>query len=367
MRWMKKRKGLASMLFVAVLAGAGPSAGQEVHRVAGQDVAIYNLVGRVQVVRGTGADVVVRVTRGGADASRLTIETAPTRGRPSLTVRYPDGDIVYPAMGRGSSSTITVREDGTFGSSGRGQVRIRGRGDGLEAWADLVIEVPAGRTVSAFLGVGDLSASGVRGDLRLESRSGGVTATDVSGSLVIDAGSGGVSVRRVEGTLRVDTGSGAVEVTAVTGPEVVLDAGSGSVRVTGVETSRLNVDTGSGSVALSGVRAPVVVVDTGSGSVDIELLADVDRLDVETGSGSVTVRAPEGLGGMVELDTGSGGIDLDFPLEVTSVRRDRVAGRLGDGQGRIRIDTGSGGIRLLRGPRSSNRRPRRRERLTTKS
>jgi DUF4097 and DUF4098 domain-containing protein YvlB len=62
----------------------------------------------------------------------------------------------------------------------------------------------------------------------------------------------------------------------------------------------------------------------------------------------VTVRAPENLGAMVEIDTGSGGIDLDFPLEVTSVRRDRVQGRLGDGQGTIRIDTGSGSIRILR-------------------
>jgi hypothetical protein len=50
----------------------------------------------------------------------------------------------------------------------------------------------------------------------------------------------------------------------------------------------------------------------------------------------------------VEIDTGSGGIDLDFPLEVRSVRRDRVQGRLGDGQGTILIDTGSGSIRIVR-------------------
>ena len=82
--------------------------------------------------------------------------------------------------------------------------------------------------------------------------------------------------------------------------------------------------------------------------MDLELLTDVEQLVVDTGSGSVTVHAPESLGAMVEIDTGSGGIDLDFPLEVTSVRRDRVQGRLGDGEGTILIDTGSGSIRILR-------------------
>jgi len=348
-----RRKGQACVLAVGMSAAllAAPLAGQEVEQVAGQDVAVYNLVGRVSVVRGTAADVVVRVTRGGADAAQLTIETGQVRGRSTLRVVFPEAEIVYPAMGRGSN-TMSVRGDGTFGDGGIGngdRVRIRGRGDGLEAWADLVIEVPEGRTVSAYLGVGEMEATGVTGDLRMDTGSGGVTATDITGSLVVDTGSGGVSVSRVQGNLRVDTGSGGVQVADVAGDEVELDTGSGRVRASGVEAARLSVDTGSGSVSLEGVSAPVLVVDTGSGSVDIELLADVDHLDVDSGSGSITVRAPANLGAMVELDTGSGGIDLDFPLEVTSVRRDRVQGRLGDGQGMIRIDTGSGSIRVVRG------------------
>ena len=330
---------------------AAPVGGQEVHRLAGEDVAVYTLAGQVQVVRGTGADVVVRVTRGGAGASQLAIETGPIDGRSTLRVVFPDDEIVYPEMGRGSSTTMSVRPDGTFGDgNGRGgdRVRIRGSGSGLEAWADLVIEVPAGHGVAAYLGVGDMEASGVEGTLRLDSGSGAVTATNISGALDIDTGSGSVRVSRVTGTLRLDTGSGSVEVDDVTGDEVELDTGSGRVRVSNVEASSFAVDTGSGSVALEGIASPTVLVDTGSGSVDIELLTDVGQLDIDTGSGAVTVRAPASLGAMVEIDTGSGGIDLDFPLEVTSVRRDRVQGRLGDGDGNIRIDTGSGSIRILR-------------------
>lgn len=330
---------------------AAPVAGQEVHRLAGDDVAVYTLAGRVEVVRGSGSDVVVRVTRGGADASQLSIETGPIDGRSTLRVVFPGDEIVYPELGRRSSSTMSVRPDGTFGDgNGRSgdRVRIRGSGSGLEAWADLVIEVPAGRSLAAYLGVGEMEASGVDGELRLDSGSGSVTASDITGSLDVDTGSGSVRVSRVDGPTRVDTGSGSVEVEDVRGDEVELDTGSGRVRVSNVEANSFGVDTGSGSVSLERIASPAVLVDTGSGSVDIELLDDVDRLDIDTGSGSVTVRAPADLGAMVEIDTGSGGIDLDFPLEVTSVRRDRVQGRLGDGQGNIRIDTGSGNIRILR-------------------
>lgn len=343
--------GMGAVL--CLLAGGAilaPVSAQEVHRLSGQDVAVYTLAGRVEVVRGSGSEVLVRITRGGADASQLSVETGPIDGRSTLRVVFPDDEIVYEGMGRGSSTTMSVRSDGTFGDgNGRGdRVRIRGRGNGLEAWADLVVEVPAGRTFAAYLGVGEMEATGVSGDVRLDTGSGNVTASDMSGSLEVDTGSGSVTVRRVEGSLGVDTGSGGVEVSGVVGDEVELDTGSGRVRASDIDAQRFAVDTGSGSVDLAGVRAPTVLVDTGSGSVDIELLTDVGQLLVDTGSGSVTVRAPENLGAMVEIDTGSGGIDLDFPLEVTSVRRDRVQGRLGDGEGSIRIDTGSGSIRILR-------------------
>lgn len=341
---------MKGMTMVAAMATV-PASAQEVQRVAGTDVAIYNLAGRVEVVGGGGSEVVVRITRGGADAAQLAVEGGLIRGRSTLRVIYPSDEITYPAMGRGSNTSFSVRADGTFGD-GNGdngdRVRIRGSGSGLEAWADLVVEVPTGITASVYLAAGEMEARGVDAALRLDTGSGGITATDISGSLDIDTGSGSVTVRGVDGALSVDTGSGRVQVSDVVGSEIELDSGSGGIRGSGLEAQALLVDTGSGSVELLSVSSPSVVVDTGSGSVEIELLQDVERLEVDTGSGSVTVSAPDDLGATVEIDTGSGGIDLDFPLEVRSVRRDRVQGRLGDGQGTILIDTGSGSIRIVR-------------------
>ncbi len=351
---MKRGSKMKRVALVVAALVAAPVAAQEVERIPGGDVAVYNLAGRVQVVRGSGSDVVVRIDRRGDDASELRVETGDIGGRMTLRVIYPGDEVVYPEMGRGSSTTQSVRPDGTFGDGdgGRGdRIRIRGAGSGLEAWADLVVEVPSGSRFAMYLAVGEIEASEVDGDVRLDTGSGRVAATDMSGSLDVDTGSGSVTVRGVDGDLRVDTGSGRVDVSDVVAYEIRLDTGSGGVTGAGLTAELLNVDTGSGSVELGEIAAPEVIVDTGSGSVDVELMTDVDLLEIDTGSGSVTVRAPVDLGAMVEIDTGSGGIDLDFPLEVGSVRRDHVEGRLGDGRGRLEIDTGSGSVRLIRGGR----------------
>jgi lia operon protein LiaG len=342
---------MRGMAFVAAALLTVPVGAQEVERLSGRDVAVYNLAGRVEIVRGSESDVVVRIDRGGADARDLMIETGEIRGRSTLRIVYPDDEIVYPEMGRGSNSSQSVRADGTFGDGGgRGdRVRISGRGSGIEAWADLVIEVPSDRNFAMYLAVGEIDARELDGHIRLDTGSGRVTAADIRGALDVDTGSGRVEVRGVDGDLRVDTGSGRIDVFDVIGREIELDTGSGGITAAGLEADALNVDTGSGSVELTEVVSRDVVVDTGSGSVELELLTDIDVLEVDTGSGSVTVRAPEDLGAMVEIDTGSGGIDLDFPLEVRSVRRDHVEGRIGDGRGQIEIDTGSGSIEILQG------------------
>lgn len=336
-RWIRSagtaRVGITA-LGILLTSTAISADAQDVARLSGDDVAIYNLAGRVEIVSGNGPDVVVRAAREGRDADRLAVETGRIGGRETLRIVYPAAEVVYPEMGRGSTTTRTVRPDGTFsdGRSGSGdRVRIRGSGSGMEAWADLVIEVPAGRRIGVYLAVGGVEAHGVEGDMR------------------IDTGSGRVTLSDIRGRVGVDTGSGSIEAERLSGGEVVLDTGSGSITVQDVEAPSLWADTGSGSVRMRGVRSREVEVDTGSGSVEIELLTDVERLLVDTGSGSVTVTVPADFGAEVEMETGSGRIDVDLPVELRTVRRDELRGRIGDGGGTLSIDTGSGGIRLRSG------------------
>ncbi len=343
--------GWGAALAVAVLL-PGAATSQETHRLTGGEVAVYNLAGHVEVVAGTGSEVVVRLTRGGSDADRLSVETGRIGGRETLRVVYPSDEVVYPEMGRGSNTNLEVRSDGTF-SDGRGgggdRVRVRGSGSGLEAWADLVLEVPADRRTEVYLAVGRAEARGVRGDLRIDTGSGEVSVADVTGSLEVDTGSGSVVVEGVRGDVLVDTGSGRVNASSLVGEDVELDTGSGAVVVRGVQARRLRVDTGSGEIRATGVRGQDVEMDTGSGAIEVELLEDIETFTVDTGSGSVTLRVPDGFGAEIELDTGSGRIDVGLPMELRSARRDHVQGRIGDGSGRLTVDTGSGSIRIIPG------------------
>lgn len=315
---------------------AVPAQQAERYTLNGDEVAIYNLAGSLTVEPGSNA-VSVDVVRGGADAAKLRVERGELDGRETLRVVYPAESIVYSGLERGSSTSLKVRDDGTFGADhsdehDRGRrVRVSGQGDGLRAHADLQVRMPVGYRVSVHLAVGKVSITNVNGELLVDGHSATVTASGTKGALTLDVGSGSVSVSGAEGTLDVDTGSGPVEISTFHGGEI-------------------SIETGSGDIELTAVTAPVLLLETGSGSVGADLHGPVRELAVETGSGDISVRAPASLAAEVEIETGSGGIETDFPLEVTRHSRDHIVGRIGNGGGRVAMETGSGDVRLLKRP-----------------
>ncbi|HEX9755113.1 MAG TPA: DUF4097 family beta strand repeat-containing protein [Gemmatimonadales bacterium] len=345
---------LSTALVLSLCVLALPLAGQQVerHPLAGPEVAIYNLAGSVRVEPGTGSDVVVEVTRGGADAGRLRVESGPLQGRQTLRVVYPDDRVVYRALGRHSSSTLTVQEDGTFAGSVRGgrRVRVSGRGDGLEAHADLRVMVPAGKRVLVALGVGRAAVRDVTGDLSVDAASADIDASGTKGPLSLDTGSGNVTVTGVEGEVHIDTGSGNVAVSTARGGDLQIDTGSGDITVSGARAGRLVLETGSGGIRASGLEAEEAMLESGSGNIQLELVTRPREVAIETGSGDITVRVPDGFGASVDIDTGSGGIDLgSLTIKATRLDRDHVSGTIGDGRGRMRIETSSGSVRLTPG------------------
>ncbi len=335
-----------ALLCVAPLAAQNASR----HSLRGSEVALYNLAGTVQIEAGSGDAVAVEVTRGGADLTRLRIGEGELDGRATLRVIYPGDRVRYPRMGDGSTE-LRVRQDGTFGDhdheGGGRRVRISSEG-GLEAWADLRIAVPAGRSVAVHLAVGNLTATNVDGRLQLQASNAPVTVNGVRGGLDVEVGSGEVQVSATEGEVRVTTGSGGVQLTRAKGRALAIQTGSGDVAASGLEADELAVQTGSGDVRVTAVKAPRVALETGSGGVTVELQGEVDRLEIGTGSGDIAITAPANLSAQLELQTASGEIDSDFPLAVTRSGRDHLRGTVGDGKGKISVETGSGGVRLLR-------------------
>jgi hypothetical protein len=343
---------LAIVLAGPVVANAG--AQTERRSVSGDRVAIYNLAGRLHVQPGTGSEVVVEITRGGHDASQLTLATGAIRGAQTLRVIYPSDRVVYADVNRRSRTTMRVNDDGTFDdnndrdSFGGHRVEIRDSGSGLDAHADLVVSVPKGQRASVHWGIGEATVTNVDGDLHVSVGSGHLTSEHTHGLLSLDTGSGGLTVTDAQGDVTLDTGSGGVSVTGVHGDALAIDAGSGSVRGGDIDVKTLKADVGSGGLRLDRVKATRVSIDAGSGTTQLELLTVVEHLDVDAGSGGVEVRLPGAQGADIDIETGSGGIESDFAVQTTHLERHHLRGKIGDGRGSIKIEAGSGTVRLIK-------------------
>ena len=352
--------GAAVVALAAILSAPSLAAEASRHTIAGNHVAIYNLVGAVEIVRGTGSSVVAEVTLKGPDAARLRIAEGEISGRGTLRVIYPEDRVVVREFGTHTTSTIRVNEDGTFRDSKKGGRKVvlsgpggpggpggRGEsGEGIEASADIRITVPAGKRLDVNWGHGRASATGVEAELTIDVAGCPVDVTGQKGTLVVDVGSGEVRVSKSSASVDIDTGSGDIDLVEVRGKTVHVDTGSGAVTARDIHADLLAIDTGSGSIDVTSSSAPVVALDTGSGEVTVALTGELSTLEVDSGSGDVTVTLPRSVGARLSVETGSGGIESDLAIETRVRSRHELVGRIGDGTGQIAIETGSGTVTL---------------------
>ena len=346
MRMVEKTRWMGPLLAVAAL--SAPLAGQRAERftITGSGAVVHNLAGEVTIAAGTGSAVVVEVTRGGEDASRLRV----ARDGNAVRVAYPGDRVVYPRMGARSRSTMSVRPDGTLGGGMRArQVTVAGSGAGTRAYADIRVLVPAGRRVEVHQGVGRVQATNVNGTVNVRGHAASVRTQGTRGELEVQVGSGAIEVRDAQGgNVEVASGSGAVTLAGVRGTAVVVETGSGAVTASDVRAQELAIDVGSGRVQAAGISAREVEVETGSGAIDLALVTDAQVVTIDSGSGGVTLSLPASFGAELAISTGSGGISVDVPVTRREARRGSFRGRIGDGNGRVEIETGSGGVRVRR-------------------
>lgn len=344
-------------------------AGQQRVTLAGDGV-VYDLAGEVRLVPVSGSAILVDVRPQGRDAGKLKVQTGKNGTWQTLRVVYPDEGIVYERMQGGGRTELRVHEDGTFGDAGfwrdlglgeragdhwwdEGEsgrrVTIRGSGSGLHAFADMTVQVPAGRRIAVFLGVGRVTVENVNGQLWLNTHGGDIVASRVTGSLHAGSGSGDIQVLQSAGDLALGTGSGDVTVRGHRSRGgVKIGTGSGDVRGDGIEAADINASTGSGDVDFRAITAPRANFSTGSGNVTAALTGAVEQLRVSTGSGDVHVALPANASAQVRFSSGSGEVESAIPLSITRRRHGELIGTIGEGRGSVVVSTGSGDLRLTR-------------------
>jgi hypothetical protein len=340
-----------------LLATAAAAQEPEQYTIAARELAVFNLAGVVRVEASADSTFALEVVRHGRDAELLRVDTGTVGGRLTLRVVYPGGLVVYPDIG-GTSAEVLLGDDGRFrdatayaaGDVGR-RVAVKGVGAGTEAAADIVARMPAGARLSVYLAAGRLMVTDVMGALELDSRAAQVDVQGMRGALRVVSWTGGVRVRDVDGPVAVDGGVGGVDLAGIRGPRLAVDAGIGAASVTDVDVAELALWVGPGRVGLADIRAETIQAALGSGSLDLGLAGDVQSMKVEAASGDVTVHASDALGAEIEVHAGAGAFSTDLPIEVSERRDERlrsyVAGKLGDGQGKIEIAS-AGKVRLLK-------------------
>lgn len=347
---------LTILMLLAAIARAQDAVtpGQAV-TLTGPKVVVYVASGTATLHRATGRGVTIRATAEGSDGSQLRFFTDREDDAARFRVVFPDADRIAAPAGNGGTTTLRLREDGTFGGDDDHGWNGRGRGDeveiggtrGLQAWAALDIGVPDGVDLTVRLAVGHASVTGVTGTVMLDTWSADAEAADIGGSWLFDTGSGDVTVRNASGTLRIDTGSGSGTVTGMRGDLLDIDTGSGDADASDVQVTRFRFDTGSGDVRARNVSAARGVADTGSGDVILEYAAGsaLEDLLVDTGSGSLHLTLPRQVDARLSIDTGSGETTVNRDGAVFERRDDDgTVLRFGQGTNRVRIDTGSGDV-----------------------
>lgn len=343
------RRAILLPLFAAVLMPAAPAAAGQQPAVNARDIREAREIARA-------------VTRYQGNRNQNRFEQTATEKRSLrigadglLELRNIAGDIIVTA-GRGDTATVDITKRARASSdaeareflglvrvevvetAGRAEVRAvypdsRQRNQRRNFSVETVYHVtaPSGARIKTDSISGNISVSGIRGELTLGTISGNVT--------VRDAG------QRISG----QTISGNVELVSAQDNAVVeLSSTSGNVTASGVKVRRLELGSISGTVRGRDLQCEQASLHTMSGEVEYSgSLTPGGRYDFRTHSGNVRLTLGSGVGFELEASTFSGEVRSGLPLKMEgriSSRNRTVRGTYGDGRARIDASSFSGDV-----------------------
>jgi DUF4097 and DUF4098 domain-containing protein YvlB len=196
-----------------------------------------------------------------------------------------------------------------------------------------VVTAPAGTRVSTHAVSGDVTVTGISGELSVSTMSGDVTITDASHVTGAKTVSGDLTLRNV-------------------GAEGLLEAStmSGEIMATGIKARRLDLGTVSGGVTVRGVTADDVTLKSMSGDVVFDgALTARGRYEFSTHAGDVRITLDGQTGFTFEGSTFNGSVRSDLPLKLTTLGSRRgptrnVRGTFGDGSAVLSATSFSGAV-----------------------
>ena len=280
-----------------------------------------------------------------------TLETRfETTGPINLKVELLVGDVTLTA-GDGPTTTVRLRPHGRHGADLAEKFTVEARGNdvvvlapklrdaffslGTKGSVDVEVELPASSTLDAKTGAGDVTATGLLGDVRAATGAGDVTFHEV-GAADLKSGSGDLTLQSARGDVNAKTGSGDITVGSA-GGRLDLTSGSGDIQLRRSD-AQVKAKTGSGDLQI-GASTGDLDLTTGTGDVSLGGVHGGD-VKAKTGTGDVVIAVAHGVAAYLDLNTVTGDVDID--LEGTDGPGDAEA------QTRLVVHSGSGDIRVKR-------------------
>lgn len=351
---MKIAVGIAAILAATLVAGAVPA---ESGQRGDIDARREELQRRRESLRERQAELrrARQEARRGPMATQPFTATATIGRQGTLTLVNPAGNVTITASGGDNVRIDAIKRvwDRTDAAarSGLADVRIEvserqnsvdvrttwQRQRPFDAEVDYTIAVPAGAGVSVRALSGDVTITGVRGELRAEAVTGSIKATSVAQVRQLRTLSGGVTLENADGT------------------DVMVSTLGGAVTIRQLKAQSADVRTVGGDVIITDSEAERVVAQSLSGRLDLSgRLARTGRYSLQSQSGEIRI-APADDDFELEAASVNGTVRSDFPITVDDRRevdgprgRGRTPGRGGVG----RANAGRGGLgnaRVLRG------------------
>jgi len=159
---------------------------------------------------------------------------------------------------------------------------------------NMTVSVPARTAVTISTGGGDLTASGLIGNVSLSTGGGNLTATDVTGNASLQTGGGDVTAIRLTGDIDLGTGGGNITATSIDSPRVTADSGGGDIEIVFTRVPQdVQVSADGGNVT--------IVVPAGTATYDVTASA---------GGGGLSDSVPQATSSPRKITASSGGGDI---------------------------------------------------------
>lgn len=178
----------------------------------------------------------------------------------------------------------------------------------------------------------------------VETSTGKINLDEVSGDVEAKTSTGEIQIHDVDGFVRAVTSTGKIKVDEVS-RDVDAKTSTGEIQIHKVN-GFVKAVTSCGKIDITGVGG-LSGARTNTGAISVEVPAIRDNLEIRSSNGSITVFLSPEIAAQLEVNTSNGQITFEnLPLTVNESSKTMLAGKLGEGGGRINIRTSNGSINL---------------------